>query len=351
MIENEKDFYFIAEIGTNFYEVADILKVPLVNAAKAMIIAFSLMNINAEKKRVHAIKFQIFNPDKTAHPIFAKDQYEYMKNHSLLSEKDWRHLAEFCKERDVDFMATFFDEELVERYQDLVKVFKVASPDITNYSLLEKINEYEKPVILSTGAATTDEIKSAIKTLNKSNVIPMHCIVNYNFSDKTTANLSEINELKKLSNSFVGYSDHYRDCSLLDKAYLVGARILEKHVVLHSCKKNKFNNLNDFAHSATQFDLKKKIDEIIELSEILYNNGELFDDHSNNFRLNARRGIYTAKEIKAGKKIEKEDICLLRPRKNSFPDSQYNVAIKNMVAKVDVEKGRPIFEISKKENA
>ena len=116
----------------------------------------------------------------------------------------------------------------------IVPLFKVSSSDITNVPLLEKIAEMKKPVLISTGASSINEIKNAIKIIQKGTdkIVIMHCILSYPTVDEN-ANLKMILDLKKKFPKFIiGYSDHtVPDKNMLNTsvAYMLGAKVIEKH--------------------------------------------------------------------------------------------------------------------------
>ena len=160
-------------------------------------------------------------------------------------------------------MSTPFDKEAVDFLDELMPVFKISSSDITNIPFIKYIAKKQKPIFLSTGASTIDEIKDAVNTIEKEGndqIVIMHCILNYptKYED---ANLGMITHLKKIfPNYLVGYSDHTLPDScmvVLTTAALLGAKVIEKHFTL-----DKSLPGNDHYHSMDTKDLKNLINNI-----------------------------------------------------------------------------------------
>lgn len=154
-------------------------------------------------------------------------------------------------------MSTLFDVEAVDEYNKIIKIFKISSSDINNIPLLRKIGQKKKYTIISTGAASIKEIKYALKYLNlpKNKVCIMHCLLNYPAKDKDL-NLNFIKTLKNVFPGYlIGYSDHSKsddELNVVDKAFELGAQIIEKHFT-----HNKKIKGNDHYHSMDKKDLKR----------------------------------------------------------------------------------------------
>ena len=198
--------YIIAEVGVN--HGGDFNK------------ALKLIDL-ASEAGANAVKFQTFKAghlasrnspsywDLNKEPITS--QYKLFKKYDKFNKGDYLKLANYCNEKCVDFLSTPFDHSAVEFLDPLLSYYKIASADINNLPLLRKIAEYGKPIIISTGASTINEINHAIKLFEKydiSKLVIMHCILSYPTLD-TDANLGMINDLKqKYPTQIIGYSDH-----------------------------------------------------------------------------------------------------------------------------------------------
>ena len=297
--------------------------------------AVKYINI-AKQSGADAIKFQTYKAELIASKNSkaywdlksekTKNQFDLFKKYDSLNFKDYLKLKMICDKKKILFMTTLFDVESVNKYNKLIKIYKISSSDITNIPLLETIGHKNKPVILSTGASTVLEIKRALKTLNlpKSKVCIMHCVLNYPTISKN-ANLAFIKKLKKeFPKILVGYSDHTKPDNFLSSllfAYEMGAMIVEKHFTLTPNTEG-----NDHYHSMTDQNLKNFIS-ILQKKNMLLGKGVKNLKVEVKSRIHARRGIYAKKEIKKGEKFSKNNIIPLRPATNSIKVENWNKII------------------------
>ena len=196
---NDKKNYFIAEIGLNHNGSIDLAK-------KHIEIA--------KESGATVAKFQTYFADKRAKsnsPI-----YEILKKCEL-NQDDFSHLAEFCRELDIEFASTPFCKDSFQILNELKCSFiKIASFHLTNYDLLRKIlNESNiKELIISTGVSSFEDIVMTnkfydnFKSSNKPNLTFMHCISEYPISSINNLNLINIKEISEHTKKDVGFSDH-----------------------------------------------------------------------------------------------------------------------------------------------
>ena len=155
-----------------------------------------------------------------------------------LSFKEFEILRKYAKKIKIKFICTAFDFESLNIVKKLkVDAIKIASSDITDVPLIEKLSKIKKPIILSTGMSKTFEIKKILKILRKNKVAILHCISLYpcNFKE---AHLNRIIALKnKFKKYTIGYSDHCMNTSASLQAMSLGADIIEKHFTLNKKKK------------------------------------------------------------------------------------------------------------------
>ena len=176
----------------------------------------------------NAIKFQTYKTEKRVNidsPIF-----KILKKCELQFE-DFKIIKKYCDKKKIDFFSNSFDKESVIFLNKLgVKLFKIASFDVSNFELIEEISKTKKPVIVSTGMATLSEIKKVYKYFirKKIKIILLHCISSYPLKEEDSR-LNNIKFLKKKFNCEVGLSDHTNDIKTSLIAYTLGVRIFEKH--------------------------------------------------------------------------------------------------------------------------
>src|SRR5690242_6788690 len=220
--------YIVAEVGCNHDGSMD----------RALDLIWKAARCGAD-----AVKFQAYKADLIAHPESptyftqtgeaAKTQHEFFKRYDSFGPKEYERLAQECKTAQVDFLCTPFDLAAVEWLNPLVPAWKIASADITNYPLLDAVCATGKPALLSTGAATLREIENARSRLwLDDRTALLHCVLAYP-TPPEDANLLMIADLKRrFSWAVIGYSDHTPatpEMEVCTMAYLMGARIIEKH--------------------------------------------------------------------------------------------------------------------------
>tara|TARA_Y100001970_G_scaffold260213_1_gene342050 strand:+ start:6434 stop:7516 length:1083 start_codon:yes stop_codon:yes gene_type:complete len=302
--------YIIAEIGVNHEGSIDQAK--------------SLINL-AKEGGADAAKFQSYKAETLASKVSpaywdtmkepTKSQRELFKKYDSFESKDYSLLSEYCKKVGIDFLSTPFDDNAIEFLNPLMPFFKIASADITNIPFLRKVASKNKPVVLSTGASTLEEIDIAIETLSIAgcnNIALLHCILNYP-TIKENANLSMIKSLKSsYKNHIIGYSDHTLPSEAMTSlvtAHLLGAVIIEKHFT-----HDKNLSSNDHYHAMDKNDLKRFVELIdqIHISLGKKNQKEPIETEDIS-RLNARRSIVLKKPVSIGQKLTEEVLTCKRP--------------------------------------
>ena len=335
----EKGYYLIAEIGVNYYDIAEQKGISLLDAAKLMI-------KEAKQGGINAVKFQSYKAEKLAaklSPAYwdlkeesTTSQFELFKKYDLFGKHEYTILKKYCDELEIMFMSTPFDFEAVDYLQELVEVYKVSSSDITNLPFLEYIAKKNKPIMISTGASNLDEIYSAVEVIKKYNKEPltiMHCVLEYP-TPLEHANLLKIQSLtNEFSSEIIGYSDHTKpteDALVQITAYNMGASVIEKHFTLDKTLKG-----NDHYHAMDVNDAKKIIHNL-ELVKKIKGNATISCLESEQLaRKNARRSIVAKCAISSGTQITREMLTFKRPGKGISPDRISDILGK--FAKIDIE--------------
>jgi N-acetylneuraminate synthase len=168
-----------------------------------------------------AVKFQLFKIDR----MFAAEILSQSAKHR--ARREWElplahlaPLAERCKTRNIQFSCTPFYVEAVEELRPYVDFYKIASYELLVTPLLDACAQTGKPIVLSTGMATMDEIKSAAATLRRSgakDVTLLHCVSAYP-TPASEANLAAIRTIRDATGFPVGWSDHTRRAAVIERA-------------------------------------------------------------------------------------------------------------------------------------
>lgn len=190
---------------------------------------------------IDAVKFQthIAEAESSAHEPFRVKfsyedvtRYDYWKRMEFTPEQ-WAGIKQHCEDKDLEFMSSPFSNTAVDLLEGIgVKRYKVGSGEVSNHLLLHKIAQTKKPVILSSGMSTWEELDAAINVF-QSQQIPvsvLQCISAYPAKPEQWG-LHIINQLKERYNIPVGYSDHSGDIYACLAAAALGAEIFEFHAV------------------------------------------------------------------------------------------------------------------------
>jgi len=305
--------YIIAEVGVNHEGSMELAK-RLVDEAK--------------EGGANAVKFQSYKAETLASkdsPSYwdtneepTTSQYELFKKHDSFWIDEMRELKEYCDAVEIEFMSTPFDIESADFLDEMMDVYKISSSDLTNKPFIEYICQFNKPIILSTGASDLHEIQEAVSWIEKygNPLALLHCVLNYPTPDKN-ANLGMIMDLKaKFPDKIIGYSDHTlpEDMKVCEMATMLGSVIIEKHFT-----HDKTLPGNDHYHAMDKEDLKIYLSNLERTFEILGTfKVEALEDEDP-ARKNARRSLVASRNIREGKVIEKSDLTFKRPAHGVSP--------------------------------
>jgi N-acetylneuraminate synthase len=183
-----------------------------------------------------AVKFQLFRIDRMFAPeILARSEKHRARRQWELPLAHLAPLAERCLKRGIQFSCTPFYLEAVEELRPFVAFYKVASYELLVTPLLEACARTGKPVVLSTGMATMEEIAAAANTLKRagaSDITLLHCVSAYP-TPAEEANLSAIAAIRDATGCKVGWSDHTRRPAVIERAvHRWGAAAVEFHLDL-----------------------------------------------------------------------------------------------------------------------
>lgn len=160
-----------------------------------------------------------------------ESQYDMLKKLEL-SREDFKELFVYSRDKGILFLSSPFDKESVDLLSELgVAAFKVPSGEITNFPLLKHIASKSKPIILSTGMATLEEVEKAVGVIKREGVediILLHCVSNYP-AKVEDMNLRAMETLRDTFRLPVGLSDHSLGITIPIAAAVLGACVIEKH--------------------------------------------------------------------------------------------------------------------------
>jgi N-acetylneuraminate synthase/N,N'-diacetyllegionaminate synthase len=275
---------------------------------------------------VDYVKFQTFKADKLVSKSAKKANYQNVNindgddsQYSMLKKLELSHenhleLMAYCIQKNIKFFSTAFDVDGVAYLNNLgLELFKIPSGEITNYPYLKAIALCGKPVIVSTGMCTENEIKQAVDILiqfgvSKSTISILHCNTEYPTPMKDV-NLKAMLSIKDNFGVEVGYSDHTLGIEVPIAAVALGAKIIEKHFTLDRTLLGP-----DHAASLEPNELIAMVKAIRNIELAMSGNGIKMPSQSEikNTAI-ARKSIHLNKNLEKGHVISEEDIIALRP--------------------------------------
>jgi N,N'-diacetyllegionaminate synthase len=308
-------------------------------------LARRLVDVAAEAGAA-AIKFQTFKSERVVSAGAPKAKYQIdttdptesqldMIRELELSPDEFRQIQAYCYQRGVLFMSTPFDHESVDLLADMdVPAFKIGSGEITNLPLLAHVAGKGKPIIVSTGMSTMDDVANAMKIVNDAGADKpalLHCVSNYP-ADPADANLRAMHALAVAFDVPVGYSDHTQGMEVMLAAVALGAHVVEKHFTLDRSMPGP-----DHLSSLEPDELSKMVRSIrIVESSLGHGRKEPAASEANTAAV-ARRSLVAASHISAGTRLTHELIEILRPGTGFAPELHDQIVGK--LATTDIPKG------------
>ena len=228
-IGNDQTPFIIAEIGNNHNGNLE-LALELIKKAKEC--------------GVDAVKFQVKDIESSFPKELLDRPYEnensfgrtYREHKEALefSKVELTKIYDYAKELEIICFSTPFDIKSVKLLEDLNNpIYKISSFHVTDLGLIEEICKTRKPIIMSSGMSTIDELDQAVNLIKKytEDFVLLHCVSSYP-TDDADLNFNVIPTLKNRYNCIVGYSGHERGTVLCTSTVLLGSRVIERHFTL-----------------------------------------------------------------------------------------------------------------------
>ena len=332
MIKNKIPF-LVAEISANHCGNINLAKKLIkcakdngADAAKLQTYTADTMTIQSNKKY-----FKIKNGLWKGYDLWNL----YNEAHTPL---EWnKKLFDYGKKLGITIFSTPFDETAVNLLEKLkCPMYKVASFEMTDLLLIKKISQTKKPIIISTGMASMEEIELAYRTAKNygaKDITLLYCVSNYP-SKNTDFNLNNIKILKNKFKCRVGLSDHSKDNRVAIAAVAAGAEVVEKHIALDKQKRGL----------DIEFSLKgkeiKKFKEDINLAYNLLGKNYFYRNKSEKKSKIFRRSIFATENIKKGEKFNNQNIRRIRPGYGLEP--KYYEKLIGRKSPITLDKGQPL---------
>jgi len=299
--------FLIAEAGVNHNGDLN-LALQLVDAAAAA--------------GVDAVKFQTFDATRVVSPVAPQAEYQRtntgtqesqleMVRRLELSPEEFATVRQRCLDQGVLFLSTPFDEGSADLLEDLgVPGFKVGSGDLTNHRFLVFLAAKGRPLLVSTGMASLEEVEAAVAAIRAAGNPPIclfHCVSNYP-ADPVDCNLKAMATLRERFCCPVGWSDHTLGSHVACAAVALGAELIEKHFTLDRSMPGP-----DHRASLEPGELRDLVRQIRDVEDALGDGLKAPRDSERNTADVARRSLHASRNIQAEHRILAGDLVVLRP--------------------------------------
>lgn len=282
----------------------------------------------------NAVKFQAYKTDElfSNYPGIAKMKAEMKKRE--IPDKWWPSLIRSAKNNGLMFGVSIFDDKSLENFKGKKLDFvKVASGEIDNFPLIQKQIDLSDVFVISTGAATLDEIYRIYSKISKTpgkKVILLECTSQYP-AEPAAVNLKNIDFLHSAFDCQVGYSDHSKGIHYPIAAAARGATWIEKHFCI------KRLNSGDYSLSAEPDEMKTMIKAIREIEQSLKTNRKEFIQHQEiQFTVYGRKSLYAHTDLEKERHINSTNTTMKRPAAGVKFDKW------GMVLEKDIQEGAPV---------
>jgi N,N'-diacetyllegionaminate synthase len=319
------NIFIIAEAGVNHNGDIEIAK-NMINAA---------VGFNAD-----AIKFQTFHADKVVVRSAEKAKYQKETTNSYesqfdmlrkleLCESQHYELIAYCQKKGILFLSTPFDFTSIDFLQSInISMWKIPSGEITNLPYLVRIAQTGKPVILSTGMSTLEEVKNAVEILRRNGsgeITVLHCNTEYP-TPYEDVNLNAMLTMQRELEVKVGYSDHTPGIEVPIAAVAMGAVVIEKHFTL-----DKKMEGPDHKASLEPGEFVAMVKAIRNIEKALGNSEKKPSSSETKNIVIARKSIVAQRDIKKGENFTEDNITVKRPGNGISPMKWFEVLEKTAI--------------------
>lgn len=327
---NKGEVYVIAEMSANHGGSLDHA-LEIVHAAKEAgadclkIQTYTADTITIDSKR----------PEFKCEDVLWKDMYLYDLYKKAYTPWDWQpRIKEECEKIGIDFLSTPFDFTAVDFLEEMgCEAYKIASYELVDIPLIKYAAKFNKPMIMSTGMASVEEINEAIdacKSVGNENIILLKCCSEYptKWDDMHLADISDMKEKFKLP---TGLSDHSAGYLGAVVGVSLGAVVVEKHIMLDTVKSEDSGfsmPVNEFAEMEKAVRAAKNII------------GDIYYGPTSSEDIECRRSIYSVADIKEGEVFTDKNVRSIRPANGLKP--KYYFELIGSKAKRDIKAGEPI---------
>ncbi|MEK9147977.1 MAG: N-acetylneuraminate synthase family protein [Patescibacteria group bacterium] len=351
--------FVVAEIGKNFIQTQEERPIAeYLENAKALVKAAHEAGADAVKFQTHNVEDEQLNILVVSPHFKGVDRYSWLTRNTKATplEHFWRPLKTYCDELGIIFHSTPMSRGAAQKLNELgVELWKVGSGDILDFVALDFLTSTGKPIIMSSGMSTIEELDQAIDFLKRreASVILLHCVSKYPCPPEHL-NLATIGFLRERYGIPVGFSDHSIGIDSALAAVALGAQVIEKHF---SFSRDLWGA--DHKVSMTPEELKALVSGIRELERDpskkaaylekdsvkagMGSGTKVLQEDEAVFRPYFRKSLMAGRDIPAGTVITADMLYAMRPQQyaGGLPSEEYGNVL-GKVTKVGLKKYDPI---------
>ena len=305
-ISDDCKCYVIAEVGHNHQGSLRTCMELFKSAKECGVSAVKLQKRNNRALYTRAMYDKPYENENSYGPTYGAHREALEFN-----ADQYRELQQYCKELGVDFFATAFDFDSADLLASLdVPAFKMASGDLKNIPLLRHVAKFGKPMIVSTGGATIDDVRRAHDAVLELNpqLCLLQCTAGYP-AEWTELDLKVIATYREMfPESAVGFSGHDNGIAMAVAAYVLGARVVEKHFTLNRAWRG-----TDHAFSLEPVGMRKMVRDLERTWMALGDGVKNVYPSEVNPIIKIGKKLVAAKTLPAGHVLTVEDIVLKSP--------------------------------------
>ena len=299
--------YIVAELSANHAGSLSKLKKLIINSKKAGANAVKIQAYEADKITIDSNNKEFLINKKNPWKNY-KNLYNLYKK-AQTPKKWYKEIFLFAKKNKITLFASVFDNTTVDYLETLnCPAYKIASAEITDIPLIERVAKTKKPIIISNGLADLSDLKLAIKTIKKYNnkIIVLKCTASYP-APVDTLNLKMIKHMKNELRVLTGFSDHTLGINSPVFAASQGAVMIEKHIKINNDKKSvdSFFSIGTDTLSIMVKDIRN--------NEKSYGKIDYTIPDSAKPNLKSRKSLFVIRDIKKGETFSENNIRSIRP--------------------------------------
>lgn len=334
MLVTERACFFIAEIGSNHQGDPDLCENMIVRAAQCGVDAVKLQKRDSSM----LTKTERSRPYENENS-FGRTYGEHRDALDWFGKREFTRFKAVAEKLGVILFATPFTQKDAFFLYDLdFPLYKIASCDVRNIPLVRTVALFGRPMIISTGGATLEDIDAlvdAIAPIN-SNFALLHCVSTYPNTDENLNLLNIVALRNRYPGYLIGFSSHHPGIDPLKHARTLGASIFEAHFTLNRSWKG-----TDNAFSLEPRAMDQAVEDVRRVDKMLGTEDRILTDAERiGFVHKMGKGVYLRRPLPAGSVIKKEDLVIMAPAGGLRPDEADSVVGRSLIS--DLSTGIPM---------